>query len=328
MAGITAGGRAANTYAFALGVSHGAGVVDGVEIDPSGVLCVIGWENEPGVIPRAVEVRLNGERLAPATILGIHRPDVAAALRDERAFRGVRIEYLLCESHQGACLTVAINGGVALEAIVPAVRQPAYAHLYTAAEVFHRDGIYGTGPAQIHVDAEVWELCKTLPDPILDFGCGSGALVAKLSEAGKDARGLEIESEHGAQALLPSCRERVRLYDGQLPSPFADGAFAAVTCVEVLEHVSEIAAVVAELARLTREQAFVTVPDITAVPLLHRHGVVPWHLLEATHINFLGPRSLLALLTPHFRQVQLFRIGANTINGTTYFASLGALCGK
>ncbi len=69
---------------------------------------------------------------------------------------------------------------------------------------------------------------------------------------------------------------------------FAAGAFASVTCVEVLEHIEDIEGAVREIARLARERVFVTVPDISAIPLLE----------------------------PHFARVRMVRIGRNVKIGT------------
>ncbi|MDH4067097.1 MAG: hypothetical protein OEW19_22075, partial [Acidobacteriota bacterium] len=56
----------------------------------------------------------------------------------------------------------------------------------------------------------------------------------------------------------------------------------------------------------------------------YRHGVVPWHLLEATHVNFFTQHSLEAALAPHAGQIEMARIGAVRCGSLFYYTSLAA----
>jgi 2-polyprenyl-3-methyl-5-hydroxy-6-metoxy-1,4-benzoquinol methylase len=161
---------------------------------------------------------------------------------------------------------------------------------------------------------------------VLDFGSGAGALVEHLRRSGRDAWGLELDTPMIRDAQVPTASAYVTLYDGTLPSPLEAGRFDTVTCVEVLEHIEDYEAAAAELARLTRDRLLLTTPDLSAIPLLHRHQVVPWHLLEATHVSLFTQRSLDALLRRHFELVEMFRIGPVSVNGTVFFTSLLARC--
>jgi hypothetical protein len=53
--------------------------------------------------------------------------------------------------------------------------------------------------------------------------------------------------------------------------------------------------------------------------------VVPWHLLEATHVNFFTQRSLQALLAPLGSRVEFARIGRIDCDRLSYYTSLVAL---
>jgi hypothetical protein len=101
-----------------------------------------------------------------------------------------------------------------------------------------------------------------------------------------------------------------------------------VVCVETLEHIEDAPSAVSEMARVGRSSLLLTVPDMTAVPLLFKHAVVPWHLLESTPLNFFTQRSLLALIRPHWPHVRFARACPNDVNGTTYWTSLVAICTK
>lgn len=83
---------------------------------------------------------------------------------------------------------------------------------------------------------------------VLDVGCGVGQVVARLQEAGFEAHGVDVSEPNIARARRVS--ERCQLYDGR-KLPFPDRHFAAVGALNVLEHVDEPEAFIAELVRVT-----------------------------------------------------------------------------
>ncbi|MDQ2839462.1 MAG: class I SAM-dependent methyltransferase [Acidobacteriota bacterium] len=172
------------------------------------------------------------------------------------------------------------------------------------------------------------ELAKELDGPVLDFGCGRGALVAELRRAKIEAYGLELESEVIKKSVPAELSDLITLYDGSLPSPFADKRFRSVVCSEVLEHIPNYLAAIEDIARLASEKVLFTVPDASAIPLGFRHGSVPWHLMEATHVNFFNQESLGHLLKPYFSKVEFGRIGLLRLNDSSYYVSLAAMCAK
>ena len=85
-------------------------------------------------------------------------------------------------------------------------------------------------------------------DRILDVGCGAGQVVGKLTEAGFEAHGVDVSEPNLERARRYS--ERCQLYDGR-HLPFADGHFACVGALNVLEHVEHPEAFITELVRVT-----------------------------------------------------------------------------
>jgi SAM-dependent methyltransferase len=91
----------------------------------------------------------------------------------------------------------------------------------------------------------------------LDWGCGRGRNVLWLRERGYEAYGVEIDPlpiQNGLPLFQskghPS--ECLALLDSNGRTPFPDGFFDYVFSGNVLEHVSDIGSVCAELARVTR----------------------------------------------------------------------------
>jgi SAM-dependent methyltransferase len=83
---------------------------------------------------------------------------------------------------------------------------------------------------------------------VLDVGCGVGQVVARLTDAGFEAYGVDVSEPNIARAGKFS--DRCVLYDGKR-LPFPDRHFTAVGALNVLEHVDEPEAFIRELARVT-----------------------------------------------------------------------------
>jgi 2-polyprenyl-6-hydroxyphenyl methylase / 3-demethylubiquinone-9 3-methyltransferase len=91
---------------------------------------------------------------------------------------------------------------------------------------------------------------------LLDVGCGGGLLAEALAQAGASVTGIdlapgmiEVARLHAAESAL---RIDYRVADAQELAAATPGAFDVVTCMEMLEHVPEPAAMVATLATLLR----------------------------------------------------------------------------
>ncbi len=81
----------------------------------------------------------------------------------------------------------------------------------------------------------------------LDVGCGVGQVVARLQEAGSEAHGVDVSGPNIDRARKVSAR--CQLYDGRR-LPFPDRHFASAGALNVLEHVDEPEAFIAELVRV------------------------------------------------------------------------------
>jgi SAM-dependent methyltransferase len=301
---------------FALGAAIPGGMVDGVSVSSTGLIRVEGWSADE---PPHLDLLIDGQVVRVLQAYRLRRPDVTGDLH-----RGFAIEFIASVPFLST-LSVRL-GGRELGVAHPGMRiePPHYAHLFAHGEVLHRDDIYGVGPPTPQADPTLLELARWLPGSVLDFGCGSGALVRALREEGRAAHGLELERPAIRESLRDDVRAHVTLYDGAFPAPV--GEFDSVLCSEVLEHITDWRGALAEIARICRRAAVFTVPDMSAVPAAFPHHVVPWHLLEATHVNFFTQTSLGAALAAVFPRVFFARLGDFEINGARLYTSLVAFC--
>ena len=83
----------------------------------------------------------------------------------------------------------------------------------------------------------------------LDIGCGVGQVVARLTEAGFEAHGVDVSGPNIERARQFS--QRCQLYDGR-KLPFPDQHFASVGSLNVLEHVEEPELFITELVRVAQ----------------------------------------------------------------------------
>ena len=99
------------------------------------------------------------------------------------------------------------------------------------------------------------------PPRILDAGCGSGRNMALLARRGPvtgielASQSLEVARERGLGPVLPGSLDE--------PLPFDDASFDLAVALDVLEHVADDAAALAELARVLAPggRLLVTVPQ-------------------------------------------------------------------
>jgi len=302
--------------------------LDRVEVDPCGIIRLSGWSTF-SKLNCCPEIHLDGESIPFLQHYRVARPDVDVSWLLQA---GVVFEYLVPESFSGRqfeSVSVAVNG-------LPEFRfegafeflNPHYRVLFASSDIYRREALYASGLPNSTVHPEILALAKKLESPILDFGCGSGALVHELQKLGHEAHGLELDNERIRQSIPPALRGSVTLYDGRFPSQFISRSFRSVFCSEVLEHIPYLQSAVREIARLTSWQAVFTVPDASAIPIGFRHALVPWHLLEGSHVNFFNQKSLESLLQPYFSRIEFGRVCRCTFNDSPFYVSLTASCWK
>lgn len=309
------------------------GMIDSVQVESTGVIRVEGWHAEAEIHPHLLpQCRWNDQPIPLSQLYRTWRPDVPSGTHRTGRFLGFECLYVLPDAltHTGQAKITVACANESLFSVTADFQMsvPHYRHLLTTTDIGHREHIYGVGPPPVTVLPEILDLALSLPAPVLDLGCGSGALVNAMRVRGREAVGLELKTNPFLASILPEAKPHVMLYDGSLPLPFADGQFQSAIAVEVLEHIADYESIIGELARVAVNQVVLTVPDISAIPMGFHQGVIPWHLLEATHINFFTQPALETLLHRHFTRVDILRIGPTVVNGAKWFCSLIAMCRK
>lgn len=139
-----------------------------------------------------------------------------------------------------------------------------------------------TSPTLKHLRERWWDdeftefLAETLKpragNRILDIGCGEGLpelSIGRLQISQVRLTGIELVLEKIVQArqTLAAHNQRAAFTAGDASHlPFASGAFDAIFCVAVLQHIADVGAAVGEIARSVRMGGRVVAvePDNTA----------------------------------------------------------------
>lgn len=132
---------------------------------------------------------------------------------------------------------------------------------------------------------------------LLDVGTGKGYLLDVAAELGFDCHAVEI-SAYSAAAAEKKFPERV--FTGTLAEArYAEASFDIVTVTDVLEHVADPHALVAEIGRVLKPGGllFVITPDAGSWSRKILGG--RWFQFKYEHVTYWDRRSVAALLARH-----------------------------
>ena len=135
---------------------------------------------------------------------------------------------------------------------------------------------------------------------VLDLGCGPGGYTKTLSDRGFEARGLDISEEY--VELARGLGVTADAYDGGR-IPLDDGAVDTVILIEVIEHLEDPGAVLAEAARVSASNVLVTTPNCTQD--FEPAPIEFTHMLDADHRQFFTVDSLTELLAARFARSEV-----------------------
>lgn len=111
-----------------------------------------------------------------------------------------------------------------------------------------------------HVMRQVQQLALDRDAPIVDLGCGSGAMLRRLKAAGfSNLAGLDIAPPAPEPGIT---YHAVDLDGGRLPLP--DGEVSLLVAVEIIEHMENLGSLLSEIRRVLAPggRALVTTPNV------------------------------------------------------------------
>jgi 2-polyprenyl-3-methyl-5-hydroxy-6-metoxy-1,4-benzoquinol methylase len=147
---------------------------------------------------------------------------------------------------------------------------------------------------------ELWD--RAAPSSVLDVGCGEGVLTVEWAERLGDGRVVGIDLDDPKLAAEWEQRKRPNLEfraEEATRLTFADGEFDLAAAIEVLEHVPEPEATLAEMARVARSHLLVSVPREPLWRGLNMVRGAYWRDLGNTpgHVNHWSKRGFVSLLS-------------------------------
>lgn len=140
----------------------------------------------------------------------------------------------------------------------------------------------------------------SLEGKIFDDGCGLGTWMNAFEEAGGQSFGLEVELDRARQALRFG--RGVVIAAGE-KLPFHDDSFDVVFSNEVIEHVEDDAAYLAEMVRVVRKGGRVLIFCPNRWYPVEQHGIYwrgEYHFGNIPLVNYL-PDVWRNQLAPHVR---------------------------
>ena len=151
---------------------------------------------------------------------------------------------------------------------------------------------------------ELWE--RAAPRSVLDVGCGEGVLTHEWAQRLGDGRIVGVDLEDPKLRAEWAGRRRHNLEyraEDATSLSFSDDEFDMAAAIEVLEHVPDPGATVAEMARVAERWLLVSVPR---EPLWRALNVARGAYLRSLgntpgHVNHWSKRSFTSLLSAHGR---------------------------
>jgi 2-polyprenyl-3-methyl-5-hydroxy-6-metoxy-1,4-benzoquinol methylase len=142
------------------------------------------------------------------------------------------------------------------------------------------------------------------PQTILDAGCGEGYVSNLIAERNPQAKLTGIDASEGAISYAQANFGHAGTY--QVASifelPFPDGHFDLVLCSEVLEHLDDPMAALAELKRVSRRHVLITIPREPIFQFLNDVGKTLRLCGDPGHVNFWTKQDFQDVFGPQFSE--------------------------
>jgi SAM-dependent methyltransferase len=163
---------------------------------------------------------------------------------------------------------------------------PAWRTFFAPLALLHPGGVDELDSAAMYLRA------PTTGGKVLDVGCGSGVVLARMQELGWDVDGVEVDPGGVAAARARG----VRVQQGSLTdAKFPDNHFDAVHSAHVIEHVYDPVALLKECFRVLKPGGKLVLLTPNTLSLGHRHYGEAWLNLDPPrHIMLFNMQNLRA----------------------------------
>jgi 2-polyprenyl-3-methyl-5-hydroxy-6-metoxy-1,4-benzoquinol methylase len=137
---------------------------------------------------------------------------------------------------------------------------------------------------------------------VLDVGCGEGRFTAALLDAGADVMGVDVAEEPLRRARTTHPELDLRVIPAQGPWPLADASFDVVWAGEIIEHVADTAAWLAQARRVLRPGGSLLLSTPAHGPLtllgvaFSRRAFAAYFDPRSDHLRFYSRATLAELL--------------------------------
>jgi 2-polyprenyl-3-methyl-5-hydroxy-6-metoxy-1,4-benzoquinol methylase len=161
-----------------------------------------------------------------------------------------------------------------------------------------------------YVADRIIQMARSSPGPVLDLGCGNGALVNRLLDEGFDAYGVDSSTTGIAQgsSLRPGRFWQMNIEDDELPRELRAIPFKTVISTEVIEHLYNPRALITLAGNILQASGggvlIVSTPyhgylKNLLIALLGRYDQHHTVLWDGGHIKFFSRKTLESMLTEH-----------------------------
>jgi 2-polyprenyl-3-methyl-5-hydroxy-6-metoxy-1,4-benzoquinol methylase len=134
---------------------------------------------------------------------------------------------------------------------------------------------------------------RTAQVKLLDVGCSSGAFLLAARESGFEAEGVEISPEAAEAARNAGFRVHTGLLED---ARYPEASFDAVTLIELVEHLREPRALLAECRRILRPGGVLMATTPNGASWTARAMGAHWDVFSLRgmggHVSFFNPGSL------------------------------------
>ncbi|MDA3789404.1 MAG: class I SAM-dependent methyltransferase [Desulfobacula sp.] len=156
--------------------------------------------------------------------------------------------------------------------------------------------VYGSAKGHRNISSRLGIINKIVPlhgDRLLDIGCGNGAYTMHMASDFKSVDAIDVEPNRLKIFRQENKFDNVTIYDMSADEMnFDDETFDAITAIEVVEHVNNLANVLNEVHRVLKRGGVVclnyTEPFLAVgtARISDRTSMVPW--MDGTRIGMVS----------------------------------------